>query len=53
MQLEPIDWAFVIGFFVISLVIGAVVSRQAGKSSADFFLSGRSMPWWLRGLPAT
>jgi len=49
MQLELIDWAFVIGFFIVSLAIGAIVSRQAGKSSADFFLSGRNMPWWLLG----
>ncbi|MCA9075549.1 MAG: Na+:solute symporter [Planctomycetaceae bacterium] len=49
MQLEFIDWAIVFGFFAITLVIGAVVSRQAGKSSADFFLSGRNMPWWLLG----
>ncbi|MCA9111466.1 MAG: Na+:solute symporter [Planctomycetaceae bacterium] len=49
MQLEFIDWLFIVGFFAISLAIGAIVSRQAGKSSADFFLSGRNMPWWLLG----
>ncbi len=49
MQLELIDWVFIVGFFAISLAIGAIVSRQAGKSSADFFLSGRNMPWWLLG----
>ncbi len=49
MQLDFIDWSIIVGFFVISLAIGAIVSRQAGKSSADFFLSGRNMPWWLLG----
>ncbi len=49
MQLELIDWAFIAGFFTISLAIGVIVSRQAGKSSAEFFLSGRNMPWWLLG----
>ncbi len=49
MQLEMIDWAFIVGFFAISLAIGVIVSRQAGKSSAEFFLSGRNMPWWLLG----
>jgi Na+/proline symporter len=24
--------------------------RGAGKSAADFFLSGRNMPWWLLGI---
>jgi len=48
--LDTIDWVFIIGFFVLSLVVGVVVSRQAGKSSAEFFLSGRNMPWWLLGV---
>ena len=49
MQLETIDWLFIVGFFAIALAIGVVVSRQAGTSSAEFFLSGRNMPWWLLG----
>ena len=49
MELETIDWLFIAGFFAATLTIGAVVSRQAGKNSAEFFLSGRNMPWWLLG----
>ncbi|MGE0375777.1 MAG: sodium:solute symporter family protein [Planctomycetaceae bacterium] len=49
MQLEIIDWLFIAVFFAVTLAIGAAVSRQAGKSSAEFFLSGRNMPWWLLG----
>ncbi|MFC2158499.1 sodium:solute symporter family protein [Acidobacteriota bacterium] len=50
MILQTIDWGFVIGFFVVSLIIGLVVSKKAGKSSSEFFLSGRNMPWWLLGI---
>lgn len=50
MVLHSIDWAFVIVFFILSLGIGLAVSRRAGKSSAEFFLSGRNMPWWLLGV---
>ncbi|MBL6446594.1 Na+:solute symporter [Fulvivirga sp. 29W222] len=50
MILETIDWISVIAFFVISLVIGIVVARQAGSSVSEFFLSGRNMPWWLLGV---
>lgn len=50
MQLSTLDWSFIAGFFIISLLIGIYASRQSGKSSADFFLSGRSMPWWLLGV---
>lgn len=49
MQLAPIDWSFIIGFFVIALVIGIVVARKAGTDASQFFLSGRGMPWWLLG----
>lgn len=49
MLLQSIDWLLIIAFFVISLVIGIVVSKQAGKSASEFFLSGRNMPWWLLG----
>lgn len=49
-QLEFIDYAIIIGFFVVSLLIGILVSKQSGKSSEDFFLSGRNMPWWLLGV---
>lgn len=49
-QLEFIDYAIIIGFFIVSLLIGVLVSKQSGKSSEDFFLSGRNMPWWLLGV---
>ncbi len=50
MTLSTLDWAFIIGFFLVSLTIGLLVSRQSGKTSSDFFLSGRNMPWWLLGV---
>jgi len=50
MQLATIDYAIIIGFFAISLFIGVWVSKQAGKNSESFFLSGRNMPWWLLGV---
>jgi solute:Na+ symporter, SSS family len=50
MLLGPVDWACVIAFFVISLVIGIAVARRAGSSSAEFFAAGKQMPWWLLGV---
>lgn len=50
MNLSVLDWSIVIGFFIVFLVIGLVVSKSAGKSSKEFFLSGRNMPWWLIGI---
>ena len=48
--LGGLDWLIVILVLVVSLVIGLVFSKQAKKSSSDFFLAGRSMPWWLLGV---
>lgn len=50
MQLQFIDWISIIGFFVISLGIGISVAKKAGSNTTEFFVSGRSMPWWLLGV---
>jgi len=49
MTLSTIDWAIVLGFFAITLAVGLWVSRQAGKDSSEYFLSGRDLSWWLLG----
>ncbi len=50
MNLSSLDLAIIIIFFVVFLVIGVLVSKKAGSSSKEFFLSGRNMPWWLLGI---
>ncbi len=50
MILESIDWVIIAVFFVIVLGIGWVASRTAGRSTNDYFLGGRTMPWWLLGV---
>ncbi len=50
MELSTLDYGFIIVFFSLVLGIGIYVSKKSGKSSSEFFLSGRTMPWWLLGL---
>ena len=50
MQITILDWLIIFLFFAISLGIGIYVSKSSGKSVNEYFLSGRSMPWWLLGL---
>lgn len=50
MQLTTIDWAIMAAFFTLSLGIGVMVSKRAGKDFRSFFLGGQSMPWWLLGV---
>ncbi len=50
MELTTLDWAIVVGYFALALVIGLWASRDAGKNAKSFFLAGRNMPWWLLGI---
>jgi Na+/proline symporter len=50
MILQSIDWIIIAIFFVVLLTIGYLASKNAGRSAVDFFISGRSMPWWLLGI---
>lgn len=44
-----IDWLVLFGFMVTVLVLGIYFSRRSSKSTEEFFLSGRKLPWWLAG----
>lgn len=50
MILQPLDLAIIGGYFALTLAIGAWAARRAGRNAGEFFLSGRSMPWWLLGV---
>lgn len=48
-SMSTLDWSLIAAFMVLSLLIGVVLTRRAGSSTDEFFLSGRNMPWWLAG----
>ncbi len=50
MQIAPLDWTIIIGFFIVALAIGTWASKRAGRSTSEYFLSGRHMPWYLLGM---
>lgn len=49
MRLVTIDWLIIAAYFALSLAIGLYYARRAGRSTEEYFLSDRSMPWWLAG----
>ena len=49
MKLAAVDWIFIVWYFILSIGIGLYYSKKAGKSISEYFLSGRSLPWWLLG----
>ncbi len=50
MILSSIDWGIILLFFGILLSIGWWASKTAGKNINEYFLGGRTMPWWLLGV---
>jgi len=50
MHLQLIDWLIVLGTLLICFVPALFFGKRAGKSTSEFFASGRSVPWWLAGL---
>ncbi|MCC9642485.1 Na+:solute symporter [Rhodopirellula sp. JC740] len=50
MKLTTLDYIIIAAFFVVSISIGLIASRRAGKSFSEYFLAGGKMPWWMLGL---
>jgi len=50
MTLSTLDWSIMGLYFLFVLIVGLMVSRKAGDSVDEFFLSGRNMTWWLLGV---
>jgi solute:Na+ symporter, SSS family len=50
MVLHTIDWIIVVVSLLICFVPALFFAKRSGKSTAEFFGSGRSVPWWLAGI---
>ncbi len=48
-QFTVLDYAFIAGYLILTLVIGLLFSSRASENVGEFFLSGRKLPWWLAG----
>lgn len=48
--MQTIDYIIVATYFILSTAIALYYSKRAGKSTDEFFLSGRKLPWYLAGL---
>jgi len=50
MHLTTLDWTIVAISIAVSFLPAILLARRAGKSTAEFFTSGRAAPWWLIGV---
>ncbi len=49
MELSGLDWAVIVGYLAFVLGIGVMFRSRAGRSLTEYFVAGRSLPWWLAG----
>src|SRR5713226_7664513 len=50
MRVTTLDWVIVVVSIAISFLPAVLLVKRAGSSTAEFFTSGRSSPWWLIGV---
>ena len=50
MHITWVDWAIAMGSILVCFIPALFLARRSGTSTAEFFGSGRSVPWWLAGL---
>lgn len=48
--ISTVDFAIIIGYLLFITSVGLWYSRKASKGSDDYFLGGRSIPWYLLGI---
>ncbi|MFZ9012270.1 MAG: sodium:solute symporter family transporter [Anaerohalosphaeraceae bacterium] len=44
-----IDWVIVAAYIVIAIGIGAFFTKRAAQNTDEFFVAGRSLPWFIAG----
>jgi SSS family transporter len=48
-ELNWLDWGLIAVYFAVMLAIGVKFAGRAKEGIASFFVSSRSLPWWLVG----
>src|SRR4051794_9242614 len=49
MKLTILDWSVVVGYLLVTLIMGLYFRSRSGKNVDEYFLSGRNVSWWLAG----
>jgi solute:Na+ symporter, SSS family len=49
LHLTAADWAAIVGYLLVMLAMGLYFRGRSGKSTEDYFVSGRNVSWWLAG----
>ena len=49
MTFTLLDWTAIVGYLAITLLMGLWFRRRSSRSVDDYFVSGRTVNWWLAG----
>src|ERR1041385_684357 len=49
MHLTILDWSAVAAYLLVTLILVLYFRSRSGKSTEDYFVSGRAVSWWLAG----
>ncbi len=49
MELHSIDVCIIIGYLVVVVIMGWLLSKRASKNLDAYFLGGKSLPWYVIG----
>ncbi|MBN1268921.1 MAG: sodium:proline symporter, partial [Kiritimatiellae bacterium] len=44
-----LDWSVVAAYCLLALGIGVALSRRATRDMDEYFVAGRTLPWWIAG----
>lgn len=48
-SLHTIDWFIIAAYILFSIGVGIYFAKRASRSTEEYFLSGRTLPWWVVG----
>ncbi|MFT5234546.1 MAG: SSS family solute:Na+ symporter [Candidatus Krumholzibacteriia bacterium] len=48
-QLHLYDWVVISVYVIFTIALGLAFRKRASSSTEEYFLSGRSLPWWVLG----
>jgi len=49
MKLTLLDWFAIVAYLIGTMLVGLYFKRRSERSTADYFVSGRGVTWWLAG----
>jgi solute:Na+ symporter, SSS family len=47
--LAPLDWAIIVAYLLLTLIVGVAVSGRASTGMRSYFQADGTLPWWWAG----